>query len=459
MSKRKLLFQLLVLAIMTSAGYGQKVLTLDACLDLGHNRNLDLKRASLESMLNPPSTWSALGQYFPSITVNYSIMDRTDVSLKTFLAEDPRNPGGSVIELNEPVTKTRFSSGYTIQASQTLFVGGRNYFNLLNTFHSNRMRDYQVNSQKFVVRSFITAAYCQTVAAARGLDVSKELVKQRQLQNESAQLRFQTGTVTKRDVMQTEVDLGRARNDSLAAALALRQSKELLNYLLNFPLDTVLTLKGLPELFWPKWNGDSLAAVALREEPNLLGTRAQSKIHRNNFLASWGEYLPQVNATLTQTRSEQSDSRNPFSFSPRDQTTQLGVRATWLLFDQFTRSFNRQESQIRKRQTDIEVGRQEEDLRRLVHDQLSQLQSIYMRAKVSEKNEMLAKETLDFEQERYRLGSGTVIDLSAAQVSYIEALREQITLETEFHIALAELEKATGILLRDAINMENSIGQ
>ena len=49
------------------------------------------------------------------------------------------------------------------------------------------------------------------LAEERGIELAVEVVRQRQRQLELATARFEAGSVTKRDVLQTEVELGRAR--------------------------------------------------------------------------------------------------------------------------------------------------------------------------------------------------------------------------------------------------------
>lgn len=446
--KRKITV-LLILVLFPISSFAARLINLDECLKHGEKRNLSVARVELETKLNNPSSRLAWGLFvLPTVSLDYSILDRTDVTIETYLAEDPRNPAGAVVELDNPVTSTRFNSGYSINVSQTVFNGGRDLLNLRNSYHRNNIRNEQLTAEQFSMRTLVTQAYCQTIAAVRGLEVSKKLVEQRNLQHESAKLRFQIGTVTRRDVMSSEVDLGRARNDSLSAEALVRQTQEALNVLLDFPIDTTFTYEKLPKKFKPDWDVDSLAAVAIENLPTIRIAVMQKKISNNNRLAAWSNYLPTMSVSLTENRNEQSGFENPFTLNPRDRSTSFGVRSSWLLFNQFNTSYATQETKIRKRQADLEIVAQSNELRRVINNLTDRLTVVYQQSKVAAQNSKLAGETLSFENERYRLGSGTVIDLSTAQVSYIEALREQINLDTDFHITLSELERSTGLILR-----------
>ncbi len=440
---------LLILISLPILSFAARKISLDECLKQGAERNLNIARVELETKLNHYSNRQAWGMFaFPTVSLDYSIMDRTDMKIETYLAEDPRDPGGTVIELENPVTSTRFNSGYSFKVSQTLFNGGRDLLNLRNSYLQSKIRDEQLTTEQFNMRVLVTQAYCQATAAVRGLEVSKKLVEQRKLQHESAKLRFQTGTVTRRDVLSSDVDLGRARNDSLTAEALVRQTREALNILLDFPIDTTFTYEKLPRKFDPRWDVDSLVSIASKRLSGIKISMMQKKISNNNRLAAWSNYLPTMALSLTENRSEQSGRENPFNLNPRDRSTSFGIRSSWILFNQFSTSYATQESKIRKRQAELDIEVQKNELKRMVNDLIDRLKVIYQQSKIAAKNSKLAGETLSFENERYRLGSGTVIDLSTAQVSYIEALREQINLSTEFHITLSELERGTGIILR-----------
>ena len=438
----KILLIVLLSVVVPVTVIAQDTLSLDQCLTYGQQRNLLLKQTRMETRLDFPSDMMAYGVYLPSVSFNFGL-NQSNFYTRTF-----ENLDGTVGTLYQPITGKRRTSGFSFDFQQILFVGGRNYLGLKNNTLNRQVRHLQVEAAQFNIRYAVTVAYCELVGAERSLEVANTLVEQRQLQFEAAQVRFQTGTVTKRDVMQAEVDLGRARNDSLNTTLQVFQTREALNILLDIPLETTYVITGLPILFYPKWDVDSLIRVALQQQPALRTTRLQSKLLQNNYLSSLADHLPMVTASISHRRSEQSGATAPFTLSPRNYSNDYGLTATWLMFGQFSKNYNRQETKLRKRQNEIELIRQEQELRRLVNNKVHQLQSFSLQYQVAGKNSELAKETLWFEQERYRLGSGTVMDLGAAQVSYVESQRERIALELQFHIILSELENTVGLELR-----------
>jgi len=302
--------------------------------------------------------------------------------------------------------------------------------------------------ETFFLRSAITTAYCSAIAAFERLNLAEELLSQRRRQHKLATVRFETGSVTRRDVMQAEVDLGRAENDSLSAVISNRQSLENLNFLIGFPIDSSYTLSNLPELFSPNWISEDLASQALKHRSDLAISDLSIEMDRNNHTVARGAYLPQVAASLSHSRSEQSGTKVGFTLDPRNRSTAYNLSLSWQLFDGFTRELNLEQSRIQHKKSILNRDELERRIFKQVSEILYQLQSLYQQSLVAEQNVNLAKETHRFEEERYKLGSATTIELGVAQVSYIQARNDLINIKTNFYIALGELENATGMILR-----------
>ncbi len=440
------------------AGLASEAVSLEQFLRWSELRSPSLQRTSLERELDRPSKLAAWGQFLPSISVGYEIEQswfynptylNPDGTVATYPRVDTIRVNNADTVVVQPVPEgKRRNSGLYLRFEELLFDGGRNYLNLKNSSLTRQLISSYLREERFALRSEVTRAYSQTVAAERRLDLSGKVVDQRRLQLDLARTRFTTGSVTRRDVMQAEVDLGRALSDSLAAASDVRRVYEELNLLTGLPLDTSYILSGLPRPFEPSWDVDSLAREALICRGDLSTVELTTRIRRNEFLAARGDYLPQLSASYILTRSEQSGVNIPFTLDPRNRYSQVGLTASWQLFDRFTRSLQLQKAKVRRHQADLEFYELTQAVHHQVHTAIDRLAALYQQAQVAEQNSRWAEETLLFEQERYRLGSATVIELGAAQLSYIQARHDQIYVETEFHIALGELEMATGLELR-----------
>lgn len=400
---------------------------LDSCLALAHANNLSLQSIQLESNLNRPALRAAWGQFLPTLTAGLSLA-QTDAH------------GSS--------TDSR-SSQFNFRLSEVLFDGGRNLNNLLNARLNNRYRIQQILQEELQLRVDVITAYCNAVAAEKTLELAVQSVSQRRLQLEYARIRFETGSVTRRDVMQAEVDLGRAITDSLSSSFGLVRAREALNIILGIPLDEMLNLADLPPIFALEWETDQLVKTALQHRPDLLGVQYYQNIRQNELKSARAAFLPRLTADLTHTKSDQTDINSSFNFLPDRQQTSLGLTLSWEVFNRFSQSLQYQTAKVRLSQTNLQLADLNREVQRQVSSSLNRLQALYEQSIVVNQYVRWAEETLNFEQERYRVGSASVIELSTAQVSYIQARNDQIRIASEFNIALGELERAVGTILRD----------
>lgn len=455
-----------ILLIGAAQSAAQPEVTLEQCQSWSQALNAGVLRAEMERSLDRPARMAAWGQFLPSVSVGYS-MDQSAFYNPTYLNPDgsistfPRTHPGydTYVDDNgfvrvdttsyrtevEPVPEgRRRSSNSFVRVNETLFDGGRNYFNLKNSALAQQTREAQISDVRRLARGAVTRAYCNAVAATRQLDLAGRMVSQRRMLLELARARLAAGSVTERDVLQAEVELGRARSDSLGAALASRRAAEELNIQIGLPLDTALTLAALPPPFSPLWAIERLESDAVTARSDVTAVRKSADQFANESKAARGDYLPRLTAGVSQDRTERSGAAEPFTLNPRNRVTSVDLTLSWLLFDRFTRSLKLQEARLRQGQAQIDIINLESEIRRQVRAAAERLQAAFWQVQVAADNALLAERTLEFERERYRLGSATLIDLNSAQLSFHQAETERIRLESEFGTALGDLEAAVG---------------
>ncbi|MFC2149927.1 TolC family protein [Calditrichota bacterium] len=444
-------------------------LTLDESIRISQSENPAYKSSLLERALDDPSYRAAWGQFLPRISLGYgfnqsSFYNPTYLNPDGTVATYPRQQELSATSIDPATGFLRIDSLYTVtvdipegdrrgsslflRLDETLFDGGRNWLTLKNSLLSRDLRESNLSSQGFKLRRDVIHAYSDLVAAERLHLLSATLSEQRRLQLEVAIIRFETGSVTRRDVMQAEIDLGRSINDSLNSALELRARFEGLNRILNFPIDTTYAVNALPDPSPIDDDVDQLTNIARETRSDLQAAQQTVKLRLNEFSISQSDYYPSLNANLTHSRSEQSGINVDYTLSPRNRYTEIGLSANWVLFDRFSRSVRTQEASIRRKQAEISADQMQVTILQEVRSAYESLSSLYQQAVVAVKNRELAEETLEFELERYRLGSASLLELGAAQLSLAQAASDQIRIEANYHKAIADLETAVEKELR-----------
>jgi len=233
-------------------------------------------------------------------------------------------------------------------------------------------------------------------------------------------------------------------SDSLQAALTIRRAYEELNLQTGLPLDTTFSLQENRQPAIPKLSIKELESVALLSRGDAEALRNILQQRENEVKVRKGKYLPRLEAGLSHDRSERSGGGASFTLNPRNKNTTVDLTLSWLLFDRFSRELNLQQAKVDQGKLEIELNNLELEIRVEVRSAAEMLRSASLQVKVASDNANLAEQTLEFEQERYRLGSATLIELNAAQLSYYQAQTEIIRLESEYVAAYGDLEAAVG---------------
>lgn len=464
---REILKAATVFTLLTlSVGITRAQVGLEECIESGMSNNPAIKSIELERQIDRSARRAAIGQFLPSVAVGFSL------SRSSFYNPTYVNPDGSVATY--PITQTDYStyidsSGYLrvdtstirqvnvpipegsrkastsyLRIEETLFDGRQNYHNYKNAILSLETRDARIENTRRLVRNAIIQAFAAASAAERRMILAGKMTALRRLQLEYASARFQSGSVTKRDVLQVEVELGRAISDSLRAVLAIRRSFEELNTQIGLPLDSLFQLAEIEHPSLPVSPVDELEEISLSKRGDYIELMKSISQSDNDIKIQKGNYLPRLSAGLSHDRSERSGVEEAYTFNPRNKNTTIDLTLSWLIFDRFSRDLNLQQARIKRAKLEIEKENVRQEIYRQVRSAFETVQSANLQVEVAATNATLAEQTLEFEQERYRLGSATLIDLNASQLSYFQAQTEKIVLESEYLAALGNLESAVG---------------
>ncbi|HEV8613223.1 MAG TPA: TolC family protein, partial [Gemmatimonadales bacterium] len=160
-----------------------------------------------------------------------------------------------------------------------------------------------------------------------------------------------------------------------------------------------------------------------------------------NLNASGDALQPTYQSTLLQ-------NNNVFPFSFTRQPFQASLRISLPIFDSFSR--NLQVAQARAAQQDMEESVRARQL--LVETDVAGkylgVLNAYRAIQVQEQSRVAAREQIRLAQDRYRLGSGSSLEVSDAQNAVTRAEGDYVNAVYEYHKAIALLELAVGRPLR-----------
>jgi outer membrane protein TolC len=157
--------------------------------------------------------------------------------------------------------------------------------------------------------------------------------------------------------------------------------------------------------------------------------------------ASGTRLLPEVEQSI-----RDGNTGWPFSFTRQPWGISFGVSLP--IFDGFSRAAR--VSQARASQDDAREGLRAQQLmiEGQVHGELLSVNTNWQAAQIADSNRTAAREQLTLARERYRLGSGTALEVADAQNAVTQAEAGYINAVYDYHTAVVGLEAAVGRPLR-----------
>jgi outer membrane protein len=144
------------------------------------------------------------------------------------------------------------------------------------------------------------------------------------------------------------------------------------------------------------------------------------------------------------------NNRFPFDYDPNPFSASLSVSIP--IVDGFTRERNVHQARVAAEDAGHRRRAEELNRRAEVTTNLLALETAWRTVALEEKNSATAAEQLELAQQRYRLGAGSILELTQAQETKVRADFAQLDAMYAFHETLAALEAAVGIPLREMTN-------
>jgi outer membrane protein TolC len=192
---------------------------------------------------------------------------------------------------------------------------------------------------------------------------------------------------------------------------------------------------------------DSLINIALKNNPNLKKTFYDEKSASYSTSMAYGNLYPRISGSITYSR------RVPefdilYSDYNREYTFQYGISLSINVFKGFQDYVNIQKSKLNEKyykENHIETKRNLESTIRQLNDTFLAYLNII---NINTQNLEAAKEEYRLAEERYRIGSGTALEVREAQVNLTRAEQTLVAAQYNARIVQAQIEENLGSIYK-----------
>jgi outer membrane protein len=372
---------------------------------------------------------SATGAFLPSLSLNLS-------GSNNFSEGQQLDPSTGLFTTSGTSTQ---SLGTSISSNVDLFTGFRRT-NEKKAANANRdaaeasLLDARNNQTLTTTNQFF-----DVLAAQELLRVREASVRRAEEQLKVSVALLHAGRGIRPDSLRSVVTLGNAQLQFINAQTALATAEANLGRLVgeDGPVgavdDTTLYL------MMPAIDTAGLRAEAMAQAPSVKAAQASAFSAQAAIGVAKAAYFPTVN--LSGSMSLNGSNRNKYTFL---QSRQFGLGISWPIFNRFQR-----EQSIVTSQTNAENAlATAAESRRLVHANLTAdvaaLEAARLRIAITQTSVLAATEDLRVQQERYRLGASTIVDVLTSQEALNQAEVDAVTARFDYVRARAQIAALIG---------------
>jgi outer membrane protein len=424
----------LISLIFIATTQAQEKLTLQQAIQTALEKNIDVIRSKNSMQISDANVTAAYGNFIPSLSASAS-MGRSGSTTTTSV--------GDLISANGTV-----SAG--LNANVTLFDGFRNTSTLNRATSSADAAAFNFAKQKQTTVLAIEQSYLTVLRNQQLLIVSQDNLKRSQQQLSRIEESNKVGALAKSDVYRQQVQTA---NDELAvinAQSSFDNSKQDLLFLLsldvtkdyNFEDATVLQqIQGLVNDSLQQEYGDynKLVQEALESRPDYKSSLLAKQISENDLTISRSGHYPSLSLG-----AGYGYGGSTFSTLTDSKSWNWRLSMSIPIFSGFQTSTAVQTSQLNFELAEQQLDQAKRSVAKDVKSSLLNLETARKRYDVSLKNMKSAEEDRRIAEERYNLGSNTLLDLLVATANYTQAISNKVSSSYDFVYAKLQFRIAVG---------------
>jgi outer membrane protein len=327
----------------------------------------------------------------------------------------------------------------SLSASVDLFTGFRRGAELQAARAGEDQAGSSLVDARFQQALTTTNQFFDALAAAQLVGVREASVRRAEEQLKVSIAKLQAGSATRSDSLRSLVTLGNTRLDLIQSRTDLATAEAGLARLVG----EVGRVQAADDSSFHKMvaavDTQALRSEAEARSPRIQSAVASARAASADIRAARSAYWPSL--TLGANTGWNASRANDYTFFNQ---RQLSLQLSWNLFNRFDR-----ELAITQREASYEFAQATaEDERRAVQAELTQrlaeLDAARSKIDITQTSVVAATEDLRVQQERYRLGASTIVDVLTSQEALDQAEVNVVTARFDYLRARAQIEALIG---------------
>lgn len=372
---------------------------------------------------------ASVGAFLPNFTVSGSVGD--------FFSEGARI---------DPSTGQLVTSGSTnrsvntnVNSSIDLFAGFRRTSERRAASANQDAAEAGLVNAQFNQQLTTTNTFFDVLAAEQLLIVRQASVRRAEEQLNVSIARMQAGRGIRSDSLRSLVTLGQAQLQLLNAQTQLAVAQANLGRLVGEDGPVGAVEDTSLYLVMAAVDTNAIRAEALAHSPSVTSAEASARASRASVGVAKAAYFPTL--SLSTSLSLNGSRQNDYTFL---QQRQLNLALSWPLFNRFQREQSIASAVSSAELAEANASEARRQVLANVTSALAALDAARLRIGITQTSVQAAREDLRVQQERFRLGAGTIVDVLTSQEALNQAEVDAVNARFDYVRARAQLSALIG---------------
>ncbi|MFN6388240.1 MAG: TolC family protein [Bacteroidota bacterium] len=446
MNTKRMLVASFVITLMAFANKAdaqtKNEFSITQCVEYAYKNNLQVKNALLniksQEAINKEVTASAL----PTVTATVGGVNYLELPVSLLPGEIFGGTAGSFIPVR---FGTKFNANASLQLQQLLF-DGQVFVALQARRATIALQQKSAEVTEEMIKTNIHKIYYQLVVSKTQITLLDANIERLQkLEHDTREL-YKNGFVEKLDLDKIAVQIANLQTEKLKATNAIEIGYIGLKTLLGMPVKDILILTDKISEEQIITDVASNQDYAYTDRKEFQAVSLGKKLNEYNIKRYQLSYLPTIAMSGAFTKNAQRNQFNFFKGGDWFTTSFVGLNISTPIFDGFARKARITKAKIDLQQTENQL----QNLRLTIDAEVTQAKMNFATAistlSYQKKNMQLAESVYAQTKKKYEIGTGSNIEITAAQTDLVTAQTNYIGAMYSAIIARVDYLKATGKL-------------
>ena len=390
-----------LLVLLGSSQLGAQALGLESAIESALAARPELKAAALQAELSATQNDKLRAAWMPHVSANGDLRWNPQLLTSVIPIGQFGLPGVPTDAVSKVQFGTAFSNTFGIQAEQRILAPGSGITKEINQLNT-QVQLLGVEQQRIAIRQSVSQAYYGALLAHEQMRIAQNAEARAKVRRDDMKVRMETGTAIQDDMDRLELELKLANQARRKAQDDHQLAMDRLAYEMggSFPKDVQLS-DSLPVL--------SSRTVKYAEKsnsrPDLKMAQLGLRIEELTAESALKQRLPVVSAYAAVGAQQLNNNPNPFESNTWFTNSNLGIRASMVLFDGRTAKLNARDSRYRSRIDSLDIQRIEDSQAFEINEAMTTLQRSILELEEGGQNLELA--TKVYATDRLRQVAGT----------------------------------------------------